>query len=106
MGEMATQENLEKLGYRVQAQVEFRTASGERAVIDFITLDGNDEYKGWEVKTGNGQLSSGQEAVYDALANGEDIYPVGENAEAIGLTPGVGINFGMEFDLWDPPERW
>jgi RHS repeat-associated protein len=106
MGEMATQENLEKLGYRVQAQVEFRTASGERAVIDFITLDGNDEYKGWEVKTGNGQLSSGQEAVYDALANGEDIYPVGENAEAIGLTPGVGVNFGMEFDLWDPPERW
>jgi hypothetical protein len=106
MGEMATQELLTKLGYKVQAQVTFRTASGQEAVIDFISLDQNGNYMGWEVKTGNGQLSEGQEAVYDALARGEDIYPVGENAEAIGLTPGVGVNFGIEFDLWDPPDHW
>ncbi len=28
----------------------------------------------------------------------------GPNAEAIGLRPGVGIWFRMEFDIWDRPE--
>ena len=29
-----------------------------------------------------------------------------ENAEAIGLEPGVGIWFRMEFDIYDSPEGW
>lgn len=29
----------------------------------------------------------------------------GPNAEAIGLRPGVGIWFRMEFDIWDRPKR-
>ena len=61
---------------------------------------------GWEVKTGSGRLYGGQLDLYDAIANGEDIYPMGANAKAIGLTPGVGVNFGLEFDLWDEPEHW
>jgi hypothetical protein len=61
---------------------------------------------GWEVKTGNGTLTPNQEALYDDILNGKDIIPVGENAERIGLTPGVPVNIGLEIDVWDPPERF
>jgi hypothetical protein len=35
------------------------------------------------------------------LERGELVYPVGENAEAFGLKPGVGINFPMIYSHWD-----
>jgi hypothetical protein len=43
-------------------------------------------------------------AVAVRWARREEAYPYGPNAEAIGLRPGVGIWFRMEFDIWDRPE--
>ena len=107
MGEMATEARLKAEGYQVQEQVSFRTADGVKFRVDFISLkDG--EYVGWEVKTEaegrSARLEGGQLEGYDALSRGEEVYPFGTNAEAIGLRPGVGIWFRMEFDIWDRPE--
>lgn len=109
MGQMATQARLQELGYRVQEEVTFRTRNGVKFRVDFMSLkDG--EYVGWEVKTeGEGRsarVEGPQKIGYEAIAAGEEVYPEGANAEAIGLEPGVGILFRMEFDIYDRPEEW
>lgn len=91
----------------VQDQVKFTTLNGKgTAVIDFITRDDDDNFRGLEVRTGNAKLSAGQIRLYDAIADGDEVIPWGANAEVIGLEPGVPIDIGSEFDIWDPPVGW
>jgi len=52
------------------------------------------------------RLAGNQLEGYDAIAKGEKAYPYGENAAKIGLTPGAGIRFDLEFDIWERPAAW
>jgi hypothetical protein len=56
-----------------------------------------------EVKVGNATLTDGQAEFFYEVANGQDVYPVGANAEAAGFRPGVGVVIGASVDHWEGP---
>ena len=109
MAEMAEEQYLRDIGIEdMQTQVTFVTEDGVEFRIDIMARDKDgqlfgvpDGLFGDEVKSGDGEYSAEQMAGYSALERGELVYPVGENAEAFGLKPGVGINFPMIYSHWD-----
>jgi hypothetical protein len=75
----------EKLGDKVAGkQVSFKTSDGTRTRTDIVTKD-----KGVvEVKSGNAELTKGQQKLSDDINAGREVTPVGQNAKDAGLTPG------------------
>lgn len=84
-GEAATRS---KLGDSEFAEkVSFLNSDGKRAVPDFLVRkDGG--YELIETKTGGALLSSGQKKLFDDIAKGIPVTPVGKNAARAGLSPG------------------
>ncbi|MFZ3343067.1 MAG: hypothetical protein WA213_19455 [Terriglobales bacterium] len=74
-----------KLGDKVAGrQVTFKTSTGTKARTDFVTKD-----KGIvETKTGNAELSKGQQQLKSDVDAGREVTPVGQNAADAGLKPG------------------
>ncbi len=103
MAEAATRALFEANGYEVQGQVTFEMASGTRAVPDFVVKDQSGNFAIVEVKVGNATPTSNQAELFYELANGSDVAPVGENAAAIGLEPGIPINIPYGIDHWEGP---
>lgn len=65
-------------------QVTFKTSDGTTTRTDIVTKD-----KGVvEVKSGNAQLSTGQQKLSDDINAGREVTPVGKNAADAGLVPG------------------
>ena len=65
-------------------QVTFKTSDGTVTRTDIVTTD-----KGVvEVKSGNAQLSTGQQKLSDDINAGREVTPVGQNAANAGLEPG------------------
>ncbi|HYC03499.1 MAG TPA: RHS repeat-associated core domain-containing protein [Azospirillaceae bacterium] len=74
-----------KLGDNIAGEkVSFRNSDGSLTNADFVTKDG----RVVETKTGNAELSSGQQKLHDDIASGREVTPVGQNAERAGLSPG------------------
>jgi RHS repeat-associated protein len=65
-------------------QVSFRTSDGTRTRTDFVEKDKTVV----ETKTGDSTLSKGQEKLKADIKAGNEVTPVGKNAEAAGLKPG------------------
>ena len=74
-----------KLGDKVAGkEVSFKTSDQTRTRTDFVTKD-----KGVvETKTGNAQLSKGQQKLHEDIKAGRPVTPVGQNAAKAGLEPG------------------
>jgi RHS repeat-associated protein len=74
-----------ELGDKVAGkQVSFKTSDGTSTRTDIVTKD-----KGVvEVKSGNAELSKGQEKLKADIDAGRQVTPVGKNAEAAGLPSG------------------
>jgi hypothetical protein len=100
MGEMSTEELLQKQGYAYQRQVSFLTQSGKPGIIDFMARDQNSNLFGIETKVNDSPLSDAQAEGYYDLAHGGYITFVGENAEAFGLQLGVPYRFPVSVDHW------
>jgi RHS repeat-associated protein len=81
-GEAATRQ---QLGDKVAGeQVTFKTSDGTRTRTDFVTKE-----KGVvETKTGDSQLSTGQQKLKNDIDAGRSVTPVGKNAENAGLKAG------------------
>lgn len=82
----------------------FKTASGITSRPDFITRNEAGELNFLEVKTGNAPLTDNQIELFDAIQRGENVIPVGQNAENFGLEVGKPTKISnVSFDVWDPP---
>jgi len=74
-----------KLGDKVAGkEVSFRTSDQTRTRADFVTKDKAIV----ETKTGNAQLSKGQQKLHDDIKAGREVTPIGQNAAKAGLEPG------------------
>ena len=104
MGEMATEARLQAEGLDYATQVTFKTASGITSRPDFITRNEAGELNLLEVKTGNAPLTDNQIELFDAIQRGENVIPVGQNAENFGLEVGKPTKISnVSFDVPDPP---
>lgn len=72
----------ERLDYA--AQVTLKTKSGIRSGLDFLMRNEARQLKFVEAKTGDATLTDNQVELLEAIARGEDVYPVGRNAAAPG----------------------
>jgi len=81
-GKEGEQKTRESLGDDIAGeQVTLETKKGDRARVDFVKKD----KQVVETKTGNAQLSKGQQKVKEAIDKGEEVIPRGKNAEKAGL---------------------
>jgi hypothetical protein len=71
-------------------RVTFRAPGGETWVADQVHVSSESHLTANEVKANGAQLARGQPAGMRAVANGTAV-PVGSNAQAAGLTPGVPV---------------
>jgi RHS repeat-associated protein len=107
LGEFAEAQRLQAEGIDYQAQVTFYTENGVLHRVDFLTRNAAQELKDLEVKTGmNPVVRSSEIEFFKAVDAGENVYPVGGNAEAFGLESGEPVKLsGWEIAWWEGPEE-
>ncbi|MGB5101764.1 MAG: RHS repeat-associated core domain-containing protein, partial [Steroidobacteraceae bacterium] len=71
-------------------RVTFRAPGGEKWVADQVRLSADGHLTANEIKANGAQLVRGQAATMQAVAEGTAV-PLGKNAQASGLTPGVPV---------------